>query len=318
MIEPLEEFSKHFCHFSAALALVFAEEAFFILPNSVRHLLVIESDIANMIKKRYKTYTPHKLFMFMEGITLVLKVEETRVIKRFKPFILGKCRCGCNEDIKIRNKRHQCLMMFKNHHHTRGENNYAWKNGFKNSVYGYLLIRKKNHRFADTEGYIPFHRWVYEIMHQCSLLPWTIVHHRDGRKRHNVWWNLALTDRKGHPSFHTDDMGDRYCIECKSDKTHIRKSTGRPEWHKHPRTGEKYVCKTCYDHIRRVIEREKNPPKPKPIIIKRCSFPNCHTPNGSLSGGKIHWYGDGKGGWLCNRCYKREYAKTGFRSKSFI
>ena len=242
----------------------------------------------------------------------MLKVEETRVIKRFKPFILGKCRCGCNEDIPIRSRRHKRLRMFKNNHHVRGAGNSKYRNGFKDSPYGYLLFRQKNHRTADVDGYIPFHRWVYEIMYQCSLLPWAIVHHLDGRKRHNVWWNLALTDRRRHPSFHIDDMSDRYCKnpECKSPfTTHIDKRTGRPKWFKNPRTGEQFVCSVCYDHIRRVIEREKNPPTPKIIIIKRCSFPNCYTSDGSLSGGKIKWYPDGKCGYLCNRCYQREWAK---------
>lgn len=46
--------------------------------------------------------------------------EQTRVLSRSKPFILGKCQCGCGEDIPIRRKDKGHLQKFRHGHNRRG------------------------------------------------------------------------------------------------------------------------------------------------------------------------------------------------------
>lgn len=67
---------------------------------------------------------------------------------------------------------------------------------------GYLLRLRKDHPLSDVRGYVAEHRIVYEEHYKCCILPWTIIHHRNGIKTDNQVENLELTTRRCHPKIH--------------------------------------------------------------------------------------------------------------------
>ena len=64
-----------------------------------------------------------------------------------------------------------------------------WKGG-RMLKKGYWLILRRDHRFANSQGYVREHRIIVEDQWNCCLLPWADVHHRDGDKQNNAWYNL--------------------------------------------------------------------------------------------------------------------------------
>ena len=46
------------------------------------------------------------------------------------------------------------------------------------------------------------HRLIFEDYHKCTLLPWAVIHHRDGNKLNNRYSNLELISRGEHNISH--------------------------------------------------------------------------------------------------------------------
>jgi len=65
---------------------------------------------------------------------------------------------------------------------------------------GYWHIYKPHHPFAYADGYVREHRLVYEESRNCCLLPTANIHHIDGNRANNVWYNLILYSRGQHMS----------------------------------------------------------------------------------------------------------------------
>ena len=86
--------------------------------------------------------------------------EVSKVIKRFKSFILGFCACGCGQEIKIR-KSKGLLGRFINDHNSRGENHYNYK-GIHSNKGGYIFIYSPNHPFKNCKNSVRQHRLIYE------------------------------------------------------------------------------------------------------------------------------------------------------------
>ncbi len=84
----------------------------------------------------------------------------------------------------------------------RGVDNSHWKGGRIKNVEGYILIHKPNHHYAVYDGYVREHRLVWEEHRNAILLPWAHVHHKDGNKQNNVWYNLQAMTNSQHTSFH--------------------------------------------------------------------------------------------------------------------
>lgn len=62
-------------------------------------------------------------------------MEEIRVIKKFKPFRLGFCACGCGQEIDIRRHSKNMLYRYMNHH---------WGKGRK--------VSRQNNKIENLEG----------------------------------------------------------------------------------------------------------------------------------------------------------------------
>lgn len=98
----------------------------------------------------------------------------------------------------------------------RGELNPLWKSDEKISSYGYILIRKINHPFANSDGYVFEHRLIaeqylltddnsVEINGQKYLKPELIVHHKDENRINNDPNNLMIMTLAEHASIHSKE-----------------------------------------------------------------------------------------------------------------
>jgi 5-methylcytosine-specific restriction endonuclease McrA len=173
-----------------------------------------------------------------------------RVIDRFEVFVLGKCKCGCNEEIKIRSGHY--LRRFKQYHHNgyknKGINHYKYKGGRKQGEYNQVL--QSDHPYASKEGYVLKHRLIMEQYLGRYLDPQEVVHHiiplKDGGTDDIT--NLQLLNSQSeHMQIHMKkDMSKRLCLICQSDKTYLGKD-GYYKWYKY-KNG--FVCMKCFRKIR--------------------------------------------------------------------
>lgn len=134
-------------------------------------------------------------------------VEESKVIYKSKPFVLGVCNCGvCKQEIPIKNKLRN-LQRYKHGHNHRSFMNPRWNGGKYIDDYGYKHITMPNdYHFRTVRGYVREHRFVYEQYYNCCLLPWTLIHHKDGNKQNNNIENLEPMFRGTHKSHHIKEM----------------------------------------------------------------------------------------------------------------
>ena len=152
------------------------------------------------------------------------------------------CECGCGELIPSITRRGYPAR-FKNGHTQMGKLHFRW-NGGRTKRDGYWLVLKKDHHFANRDGYVLEHRLVYEEYYNCCLLPWCDIHHINEIKDDNRIENLKLIGtRSDHVKHHKQpiDMENRICLLCDSKKTGLKKD--RPHWYKFE-TG--VICSKCY------------------------------------------------------------------------
>lgn len=94
-----------------------------------------------------------------------------------------------------------------------GSKNSSWKSDEKISSYGYRMIRKPDHPFCDTDGFVFEHRLVVEehwltpfnsveINGQLYLPPEYEVHHINGDKLDNSPENLFILTKGFHITIH--------------------------------------------------------------------------------------------------------------------
>lgn len=70
------------------------------------------------------------------------------------------------------------------------------------------------------------------------------VHHINGNKMDNSLINLEFKTRSDHTIHHNRvDMTDRFCSNCKSTTTYIKKKNGHPEWIRDGKGG--WLCNKC-------------------------------------------------------------------------
>lgn len=79
-----------------------------------------------------------------------------------------------------------------------GENSWFWKGGVSVDDQSYILIKTPNHPYKDGRGYVRKHRLIYEDSRNCCLLRWVVIHHKDGDKRNNIWYNLVPMTLSDH------------------------------------------------------------------------------------------------------------------------
>lgn len=106
----------------------------------------------------------------------------------------------------------------------------------------YHLTLKPNHRFRDKNGYVFTHRLVYDDSHNCCLLPWVDIHHKDENPLNNNWYNLQPMMRGDHGRQHNTKYSDDHrCVQCGSSRTFIRRD-GTKEW-------SNGMCHKCQNRI---------------------------------------------------------------------
>lgn len=191
----------------------------------------------------------------MRGITLVLKVEDIynrtniNILKVFPTFIMGKCRCGCNEDIPIRSTG-RTLAKYKDGHNFIGKNNPGWNNRVSNNR-EYYIDYDPDHVHANDKGFVRRNIRVFTNYYKCCMLPWGRVHHKDGNKKNDDISNLEGMTWRQHGQHHNprQDHSHKRCIypNCKNPTETSLDQHGSPHWY-HWEGG--YICSRCYKRDR--------------------------------------------------------------------
>lgn len=86
--------------------------------------------------------------------------------------------------------------------HKNGKDHHLWKGGEIEDQYGYILVYKKDHPFADCKGYIRKHRLLMERHIGRYVQPCEVVHHKNGAKDDNRFENLELMTDSEHKRLH--------------------------------------------------------------------------------------------------------------------
>ena len=124
-----------------------------------------------------------------------------------------------------------------------GKNHPSWRGG-KIKRSGYIHIYKPDHHHCNKLGYVPEHRLSYEEYHNCCLLSWVDIHHKDGNRSNNIWYNLIPYTRGAHMRLeNSKDYSDYHCHRCGRVSTYIIKKTGKPHWYY---LNDKSICSKCF------------------------------------------------------------------------
>jgi len=105
----------------------------------------------------------------------------------------GKKRWVLKYDLKQPNYTGLCKACVR-----RGKRNGRWRGGEIKKHNGYILVKLQPHDFfypmADEMDYVAKHRLVMAKHLGRCLLPWEVVHHKNGNKEDNRIKNLTLFD----------------------------------------------------------------------------------------------------------------------------
>ena len=85
----------------------------------------------------------------------------------------------------------------------KGEKHHLWRGGKTISEMGYILIKKPNHPFRNSRGYVREHRIILEIHLGYMLCGKECPHHINRIKNDNRLENLILfKNQSAHSRFH--------------------------------------------------------------------------------------------------------------------
>lgn len=199
---------------------------------------------------------------------------QIKVIKKYEPFVLGRCQCPCSTEIDIfspksKGRRVGYLRRFLNSAHAlkarnqTGENNSQWKGAQpRQDKDGYWLIHSPDHPNRNNENKVFLHRLIYE--HYLSILfdeqvylpKGSEIHHINKNKEDNSLINLQfMPTRREHKKEHRKNYDGVICKTCGSSKTGIRKESGTPRWFGNEIDG--YDCELCNKKQYYIKNKEK-------------------------------------------------------------
>lgn len=125
--------------------------------------------------------------------------------------MLKPCLCGCGTEIPPNNKWGRPKRYVVGHnqrgHKRPGIKAGGWKGGRIIKPSGYVEIYVNGKHVSE-------HRWVYEQEHNCCLLRWSNVHHLDGNRSNNVWYNLCGMMGYHHARRHPPNRAAHICPAC--------------------------------------------------------------------------------------------------------
>lgn len=131
----------------------------------------------------------------------------------------GLCECGCGRETPIARQTHVARglyagfpIRFIHGHQTRGkcrEHSPRWKGGRKQNRKGYWYVFLPEHHLANSAGYVPEHRLIWETAHGVELKRSDFIHHIDGNPANNALDNLQRMTQKEHADLHRDSVNGR-------------------------------------------------------------------------------------------------------------
>jgi len=117
------------------------------------------------------------------------------------------CACGCGEEI-VPKRHHKWFPPKYKHGHWakisspwKGSNHWSYNGGIRYH-YGYKQIRIPRHPFADKQGYVREHRFIWETYNKATLLPWADCHHKNKKITDNRIENLVAMTKGQHSRHH--------------------------------------------------------------------------------------------------------------------
>ena len=134
-----------------------------------------------------------------------------------KPYELSKNKnVYCSRKCFAKAKKEYMKGSGNHQYGLKGDKNASWKGGRKVSSYGYILIMKPDHPFANGDGNVFEHRLVAEqfllndknsvvINGKRYLSPEYEVHHKNGNRTDNSAENLVVLTKSEHISLHNID-----------------------------------------------------------------------------------------------------------------
>lgn len=162
---------------------------------------------------RYRVDTYLYLLIFNYFVTIAYS---SRTIKVYESFVLGKCKCNCTNNMKLRTEQGY-LQTWVTAWHRKGENHPSWKGGRQFTSHGYVKIWCPDNVNADNDGYVYEHILEMQKKIHRGLRKNENVHHKNKIKDMNVLWNLELVTIKEHRKFHKrkgrKDLSDRFIEE---------------------------------------------------------------------------------------------------------
>lgn len=195
--------------------------------------------------------------------------QNSRTIKKFKPFILGFCKCGCGKKFpNLKNSNGYLKYYIQCHNRNtpkQGKDHPNWKGGRPINGHGYTMLRIGKRKYKEE------HREVLSKYLGRELKSNEHVHHKNRIKTDNRIENLQIVTRSEHRIIHNIgnqyglgkhsrigihvDMSDRVCHHCGSNTTAIRKPDGKRNktatyrWYHLPNDKTKWCCQKCYNKL---------------------------------------------------------------------
>ena len=185
-------------------------------------------------------------------------------LRRYKQLQAPKIYCadGCGQLIPSID-RHGRPCKYKIGHGNRTISK-GLPDGKSMSSKGYINSKDPSHKFATKRGVVRDHRLSYEEYNKCCLLPWSVVHHKDGDKTNNGGSNLEafFSNGKHMRETYRKDTSGRFCADCGTNNTKKNKK-GVKIWYEIYMSI--WLCKKCGDRFFYLLRKSVKNSKIQPL-----------------------------------------------------